>query len=358
MSDIPGRHIKSIVKYTRIPENICRFIASIDRCNIILGIGNTDEKDLNRIKDMMSDGLFSTLHLITISNNVNYNYAESLSGDVPQHIAINFDFCDAMSWFKLQKILTGKVNIFTFDMSTTKFVNWGYDRFMMPVLNVFTNIRSLIQESGIIYYPVEPTKAVMPAQSSCIDEISIIDKLSGINWVSKKFLINKKSVNVHRIKYIFTTLHSQIIKHFKSARTGITDKVFILTNNRDDQYVRSIVDSIFEGKLTVDNSIIMFCDTNHKKIHDETNIYFYYDTPDMIYDTYEVFKMSNAFNNVGIVADGPVTNDAYPTITKGWVVASNNSDIFKKSGAVCIEELHKVLPEYSYISTLVSENAL
>lgn len=350
MSNIPDRVVVSITKSMQIPESIGRFISSIERCNIILGIGNTCEKDLGRVKDMMSDGIFSTLHLITISSDVTYDYAESLSHDSPQHIPLKFDFCDAISWFKIQRILNGKVNIFTFDMSTTKFINWKYTA---NKFNVFTSIARLIKDSGVLYYPVEPSKSFLPAQSSASDEISLIDKLGHTHWTGMRFLINKKAVNVYRTEYISPSLHSQTITHFKSAISGVKNKVFILTNNNNETYVRFLIDSIFKH-LNANNSVIMYCDTAHGKVHDETNIYFYYSAPDLIYETYQVFKMSNMFSHIGISATGPVTNDEFPTMTKGWIVVSNNHEVFKKSGAVCIKDLDKVLPEYSYIATLIA----
>jgi hypothetical protein len=350
MSNISDKGAVSITKFMQIPENVIKFILSIEKCNIILGIGNTCEKDLSRVKDMMSDGIFSTLHLITISSDVTYDYAESLSHDSPQHIPLKFDFCDGIAWYKIQRILAGKVNIFTFDMSTTKFINW---KFTTNKFNIFTSITCLIKDSGVLYYPVEPSKSLLPAQSSMSDEISLIDKLKNVCWKGTRFVIDKKAVNVYRTEYISPSLHSQTITHFKSALTGVKNKIFILTNNNNETYVRFLIDSMFKH-LNAENSIIMYCDTAHRKVYNETNIYFYYSAPDLIYETYQVFKMSNVFNHVGITATGPVTNEEFSTMTKGWIVVSNNHKVFKQSGAVCSKDLDKVLPEYSYIATLTA----
>ncbi len=356
------KSIKSIMRCMGIPEKVGMFISKITKCNIIIGIGNNSEEDRTRVDEMMSDGIFSGVHLVTISNDVNYDYAESLATESlaaeslttesPQHIALNFDFCNNMCWFKIQKILAGKVNIFTFDMSTTKFVNWRYTRFGSLDFNIFANIKALIGD-GVIYYPVEPSKTIIPANSSIYDEIALIDKMSDTMWINKRFAVDNTFVNVYRIEHSSASLHTQTIKHLRSARSEVQGKITILTNNKNIKYVESLIDSIFSGIFTEDNSIIMYCDTQHKKIDNETNIYFYYDTADLIYETYKVFMMSEMFDHVGIKEVGPVTNIKYPSMTKGWIVASNNKKIFGSISAVSIKDIRDVLPEYAHISILL-----
>ena len=302
---------------------------------------------------MMSDGIFSGLDLVTVSHDVNYDYAESLTTDCPQHIALNFDFCNVNSWLLIRKVLINKVNILTFDMSTTKFVNWTYPKFGSLHFNIFSIIKLLIGEDGVIYYPVEPSQTTIPANSNTYDEIALIDKIGDTEWINKRFAVDGKFVNVYRIEHIIARLHTQTIKHLRSARNEIPGKITILTNNKNVEYVQSLIDSIFSGIFTEDNSVIMHCDTQHTKNNNETNIYFYYDTADLIYETYKVFMMSEMFEYVGIKAVGPVTNIKYPLMTKGWIIASNNKTIFGLHSAVSINNIRKVLPEYAHISILV-----
>ena len=352
-TDLAPRRIKSIMKCMRIPEKVGMFMSRLKKCNMILGIGNNSDEDRNRVEQMMSDGVFSGLHLITVSDDTNYDYVDSLTDDCTQHIAIKFDFCNNMDWFKIQKILVGKINIFTFDMSTTKFVNWRYAKFGSLDFNIFANIKSLIGKNGVMYYPVEPSKTIIPAHSSLSDEISLIDNLHDIKWINKRFAVNNTFVNVYRIEHTSASLHTQTIKHLRSARNEIPGKITILTNNKNVEYVQSLIDSIFGGIFTEDNSVIMYCDTQHKKINNETNIYFYYDTADLIYETYKVFMMSEMFEYVGIKAVGPVTNIKYSLMTKGLIVVSNNKKLFGSHSAVSIKDIRKVLPEYAHISILL-----
>ena len=351
--DTVTRHVKSIARSMKIPEQVGMFMSRLDRCNMILGIGNNSDEDRSRVEQMMSGGVFSGLHLITVSDDTNYDYVDSLTDDCTQHIAIKFDFCNNMDWFKIRKILVGKINIFTFDMSTTKFVNWRYAKFGSLDFNIFANIKLLIGNSGTIYYPVEPSKTIIPAHSSLDDEISLIDNMPDVKWVNKRFAISNTFVNIYRLEHIFPGLHTHTIKHLKSARTEEAGKITILTNNENTEYVRQLVDIIFNGVLNEHNSVVAYSDTRHNRVSNEVNIYFYYDTADLIHETYQVFKLSEMFDNVCIKACGPVTNIKYPLMTKGWIVASNNKQIFEDN-CVHMTDINNVLPEYSYISNLVS----